>query len=144
MSKKWLIKTIIYIVSVLVCGIGTILLVEFDKPLYALLFGTFSFYGGRALQMWCDTFDMEKVNGEFICTFDGKVRIIWGDKGKTLIFSGENGNDFVCLNDCLKLIGYDGNGTVVVIVDEAMSGKVYKYGNYGKYWHEYGRTLGVA
>lgn len=62
MSKKWLIKTIIYIASVLVCGIGTILLVEFYKPLYPLLLGftiTLSFYGGRALQMWCDTFDEE-------------------------------------------------------------------------------------
>lgn len=62
MSKKWLIKTIIYIATVLVCGIGTILLVEFYKPLYSLLLGltiTLSFYGGRAFQMWCDTFDEE-------------------------------------------------------------------------------------
>lgn len=65
-SKKWLIKTIIYIATVLVCGIGTILLVEFYKPLYALLLGltiTLSFYGGRALQMWCDAFD-EEVYGD--------------------------------------------------------------------------------
>lgn len=66
MSKKWLIKTIIYLVSVLVCGIGIILLVEFYKPLYSLLLGltiTLSFYGGRALQRWCDTF-VEEVYGE--------------------------------------------------------------------------------
>lgn len=87
---------------------------------------------------------MQKVNGDFICTFDGIVRIICGDKGKTLIFSGENGKDFVCLNDCLNLIGYDGNGTVVVIVDEFLSGKVYMYGNYGDYWCEYGNTRGFA
>ena len=76
---------------------------------------------------------MEKVDGEFICTFDGIVRIIWGDKGKTLVFSGDGYQDnrFVCLNDCLGLVGYDGNGTVVVIVDEYLSGKVYIYGNYG-------------
>ena len=89
---------------------------------------------------------MEKVNGDFICTFDGIVRIIWGDKGKTLVFSGDGYQDnrFVCLNDCLGLVGYDGNGTVVVIVDEALSGKVYMYGNYGDYWYEYGETRGFA
>lgn len=62
MSKKWLIKTIIYTASVLVCGIGTILLVEFYTPLYPLLLGltiTLSFYCGRALKMWCDAFDEE-------------------------------------------------------------------------------------
>ena len=87
---------------------------------------------------------VEKVNGDFICTFDGIVRIIWGDKGKTLVFSGESGKDFVCLNDCLGLVGYNGNGTVVVIVDEHLSGKVYMYGNYGDYWYEYGETRGFA
>lgn len=87
---------------------------------------------------------MEKVNGDFICTFDGIVRIIWGNKGKTLVFWGKYGNDFVRLNDCLREIDYDGNGTVVVIVDEFLSGKVYMYGNYGNDWYEYGETRGFA
>lgn len=89
---------------------------------------------------------VQKVSGDFICTFDGIVRIICGDKGKTLVFSGDGYQDnrFVCLNDCLDLIGYDGNGTVVVIVDEPLSGKVYMYGNYSDYWYEYGETRGFA
>ena len=48
------------------CGIGTILLVEFYKPLYSLLLGLtilFSFYCGRALQKWYDTFN-EEVFGD--------------------------------------------------------------------------------
>lgn len=89
---------------------------------------------------------MQKVNGNEIGTYDGVIRIIYGDIGKTIYLSamGVENDRFISLNDCLKLVGYDGNGTVVVIVDEHLSGKVYMYGNYGDYWYEYGETRGFA
>jgi hypothetical protein len=57
---------------------------------------------------------------------------------------GLEGDTFISLNDCLKEIGYNGFGVVVVIIDYYMQGKVYMYGNYGEDWYEYGETRGYV
>ena len=89
---------------------------------------------------------MEEVNGNVVGTYDGIIRIICGDKGKTIYLTamGVENDRFVSLNDCLKEIGYDGNGVVVVIIDDFMCGKVYHYNNYGGAWFKYGETRGFA
>lgn len=90
---------------------------------------------------------MTKVDGNAIGTYDGVVRIICGDKGKTIYLSamGLQSDRFICLNDCLKEIKYKGKGVVVVIIDDFMRGDVYMYGNYEKgTWYKYGQTEGVA
>lgn len=87
-----------------------------------------------------------KVNGNEIGTFDGFVRILWGNKGKTLCLTamGKKRDKFISLNDCLKEIEYDGKGTVIVIIEHFLYGYIYKYGNYGNDWYKYGETRGFA
>ena len=78
--------------------------------------------------------------------YDGFIRILWGDKGKTICLTamGTDADKAISLDDCLNIIGYDGDGTVFVIFDNAMHGEMYCYGNYGKFWTEYGTTQGYA
>lgn len=87
---------------------------------------------------------LEKVNGAETVIYDGFVRILWEDKGKTILITanGDEKDTRISLNDCLEIIGYDGKGVVIVIFDDATKGKVYMYGNYGACWYEYGETGG--
>lgn len=86
-----------------------------------------------------------KVKGS-VGTQDGFVRILWNDKGKTicLVANGTDEDELITLDKCLDIIGYDGDGTVLVILDDAMHGEVYCYGNYGEHWYKYGTTQGYA
>ena len=89
----------------------------------------------------------ERVNGDLTVTYDGFVRIIYGDKGKTICLNanGDETDKFISLNDCLKEIGYDGTGVVYVIFDDCTQGAIYQCGNYGAYdWIKYGETAGYA
>jgi hypothetical protein len=89
---------------------------------------------------------MQKVNGNEVGTYDGIVRIIHGNKGKTiyLVARGDENDTLITLNDCLEEIEYDGKDTVLVIFDDWLGGKIYMYGNYGDCWYEYGETRGYA
>ena len=89
---------------------------------------------------------MREVNGKEIGTYDGVVRIIYGDIGKTIYLSasGVESDRFISLDDCLEEIGYNGEGVVIVIIDSCFEGKMYQYGNDGAYWCEYGETMGYA
>ena len=89
---------------------------------------------------------MPKVNGDKVGCWDGIVRIIHNNSGKTIYktANGDKYDTFLSLNDCLKEIGYDGESVVIVIIDDATSGKAYHYGNYGREWIEYGSTIGYA
>lgn len=49
----------------------------------------------------------------------------------------------ITLDKCLQKIDYK-NGVCRVLVDGAMSGMVFIYGNHGKYWEYYGKTMGFA
>ena len=89
----------------------------------------------------------DAIDGNAIGTYDGIAYIIWGDKGKTVYItaSGDDNDRFFSLNDCLKEIGYDGYGCVLVVLDDALNGKVYRYGNcIKKCWQEVGTTCGYA
>ena len=86
-----------------------------------------------------------KVDGNEVGTYDGFVYIIGENKYKKFILVAEGTEDdrFLSLNDCLKEIDYDG-GVVLVIFENACSGKIFQYGNYGAEWYEHGETRGYA
>ena len=90
---------------------------------------------------------MTKVDGNTTGTYDGILYIISGDKGKTIIVTadGTENDRFVSLNDCLTEIGCAEDETAIVIIEDYMHGKVYRYGNYEKgVWYECGETEGFA
>lgn len=90
---------------------------------------------------------MTKVDGKTTGTYDGIIYIISGDKGKTIcvVASGDETDRFVSLNDCLEEIGCGEDETAIVIVEDALHGDVYRYGNYEKgEWYECGETEGFA
>lgn len=87
-----------------------------------------------------------KVDGNEVGTYDGFVYIISENKYKKIIMvaNGTEDDRFLSLNDCLKEIDYDGFGVVLVILEDALSGKIYQYGNHGAEWYEHGETRGYA
>lgn len=92
---------------------------------------------------------MIKVDGKQTGTYDGIVYILCGEKGKEIYLTanGDENDKFVCLDDCLEIIGYNENKdvTMIVIIENALNGKVYRYNNYSdKCWYEYGETRGFA
>lgn len=51
----------------------------------------------------------------------------------------------VTLNECLKIIEFDGEGVVTVMFEEPLRGEIYEYGNYSpKCWVRHGSTVGYA
>lgn len=92
---------------------------------------------------------MKKVDGKRTGIYDGIAYILYGAKGKTvyLTATGDENDKFLCLDDCLELMKYDENNliTMLVIIETALSGKVYRYNNYSdKCWYECGTTEGFA
>lgn len=92
-----------------------------------------------------------EIDGKTIGIWDGYITIVL-DKGdevlsKRIIVTaqGQPSDKFISLDDCLSVIGYDGNGFVTVIMDEALCGEIYRYGNYvNKCWIKCGTTTGYA
>lgn len=90
---------------------------------------------------------IEKVDGDTTGIWDGIARIIYEDVGKTIIktANGDDTDTFLSLNDCLKAVNYDGYGVCIVIFEDPLSGRVYKYGNsLDKKWYTHGKTNGYA
>ena len=86
-----------------------------------------------------------KVEGDY-GIYDGFIRILYEDRAKTLCLtaSGEEDDEKITLDDCLKLIGYEGYGCVYVIFDDWTHGEIYCYGNAPGQWYLYGETMGFA
>ena len=102
-----------------------------------------------------DNGEMHKVvNGDEIGLYDGIITIICGDatEGKTprikKLYPTALGSPYdkpVTLNECLKIIEFDGEGVVTVIFEEALRGEIYEYGNYSpECWVRHGTTVGYA
>ena len=88
-----------------------------------------------------------EVNGDEVGIWDGFAYIVYGDIGREIVkvAHGDETDTFLSLNDCLKEVGYDGNGVCTVILESWSSGKVYRYGNYiDKKWYIHGKTYGFA
>lgn len=91
----------------------------------------------------------EEIDGSQEGTWDGIIIILWeGEETKAkqivLTADGTEYDRFISLNDCLKEIGYDGKGVVRVIIEDALEGYIYTYGNYGAKWYRTGTTVGYA
>lgn len=90
------------------------------------------------------------VDGDKVAFCNGIITIICDDttegnsqRVKKLYYSLYD--KAVTLNDCLKIIEFDGEGTVMVIFEEPLHGEIYEYGNYAeKCWVKYGTTKGYA
>lgn len=92
---------------------------------------------------------MVKVDGNEVGLWDGFAYVICDNKGKSICVTamGDENDKFVSLNDLLKDIGYDKeiDSSVIVIIEDFLEGKVYRYNNYGDYsWYECGETRGFA
>ncbi len=98
-----------------------------------------------------------------VCEIDGKtielqkgsaaiVTIVWSKNDKkciakqlTLVPQWLMSDKLESLDDCLKEVGYDGDGCVTVIIDEPLSGTIYQYGNYSNVGCvKHGETKGYA
>lgn len=95
----------------------------------------------------------QELDGAKIGLYEGIITIICDDatENKTprvkKLYPSALGSPYdkaVTLNDCLKIIEFDGEGMVTVIFEEPLHGKIYQYGNYGKYWVKHGTTVGYA
>lgn len=89
------------------------------------------------------------VDGNEYGCYDGIVKIICGEKCKTIYVcsNGDENDEFVTLNDCLKIIGWTSKmGVVLVIIEDYLSGKIYQYANNcgEPVWCEHGNTKGFA
>lgn len=92
---------------------------------------------------------MVKVDGKTTGTYDGFIYIICGDRGKTICITanGDENDKFLCLDDCFEFIGFNKEKDIglIVIIDDWLSGKVYRYNNYNdNCWYEVGITEGFA
>jgi hypothetical protein len=90
---------------------------------------------------------MKEVDGNSVGFYDGIAYIIYENVGTTIskVAKGNKFDDFISLNDLLKMVGYDGLGVCTVIIETPTEGRVYRYGNYmdGK-WYTHGYTYGYA
>ena len=96
----------------------------------------------------------EVVNGDKIGLCYGIITIICdtASDGKSLRIKrlypqiGDSLYDKpVTLNECLKIIEFDGEGVVTVIFEEPLKGEIYEYGNYSpECWVRHGTTVGYA
>ncbi|MCM1233031.1 MAG: hypothetical protein NC489_23145 [Ruminococcus flavefaciens] len=96
------------------------------------------------------------IDGDKIGLYDGIITIICDDarEGRTprvkKLYQTSDGTPdepftFTSLNDCLKIIEFDGEGVVMVIFEEGLKGEIYEYGNYTpKCWVKHGTTKGYA
>lgn len=71
----------------------------------------------------------------------GIVRVVCGCRAR--VFYDED----ITLDDCRRCMEDDDgetDGTVLVIFERGLSGKIYRYGNHGKFWEKIGKTVGFA
>lgn len=75
-------------------------------------------------------------------------RLIFDDKCVRKYIYHEYGDDSPTFEDMLNLAkenGYkSGHGALMLICESSTKGIIYMYGNGGKYWYEYGMTVGYA
>lgn len=98
----------------------------------------------------------DTIDGDKVGLYNGIITIICDDarEGKTprvkklyqtFDYTPDEPFTFTTLNDCLKIIEFDGEGVVTVIFEEGLKGEIYEYGNYApKCWVKHGTTKGYA
>ena len=87
------------------------------------------------------------VDGNEIKMWCGIAQIIYHNKCKEIVKTclGLPNEEPLTLNDCLKIIGYDGAGVVTVIFEDYTKGEIYQYGNcIDENWYTHGETKGFV
>lgn len=88
-----------------------------------------------------------KVDGDTVGTWDGIIYVVCGEKSRTIFVTaiGDDNDKFITLNDILKEIDCNTYDYPLVIIEDALSGNVYRYNNYGdNSWWKVGETKGYA
>ncbi len=72
------------------------------------------------------------------------LKIVFGNKCVTKVLSAET-LDFT-FAEAYKIAVENGysKGVIILIAESPLEGKVFEYGNYGKFWVEHGKTRGYA
>lgn len=91
-----------------------------------------------------EAFDLEIKDTDSIGYAD-TLRIIFGDKCVRKVLDNERQLDFTFAEVFHVAVdnGYS-EGTIIVIAESPLEGKVFQYGNYGDFWVEHGHTRGYA
>lgn len=88
---------------------------------------------------------MKQIKGTDKIGYADVIHIVFSDKCVKKYLHGKNSLDYTfneIMKDACKK-GYT-DGTILVIAESPLDGKVYRYGNYGKWWDEVGCTQGYA
>lgn len=73
------------------------------------------------------------------------LQIVFADKCVEVFLGNERCLNYT-FNEIMREARKNGwkDGTILLIAESPLSGKVYQYGNYGAYWVEHGTTVGYA
>lgn len=84
-------------------------------------------------------------NSDFIGYAD-MLWIVFDDKCVEMILDHEHCLNVLKFTDVLEEAKKNGyrDGTITLVAESPLGGKVYRYGNYGDYWVKHGTTCGYA
>lgn len=88
---------------------------------------------------------MSKINLNDKIGYADVIKIIFKEKCVDKYLGNERCIDFT-FQEVMELAKTNGwqDGTIMLIAESPLKGKVYQYGNYGDYWVEHGETRGYA
>lgn len=88
---------------------------------------------------------MEQIKIEDGIGHADEFKIIFADKCINVHLGDERRLDYTFedVMDEAKRNGWK-SGTILLIAESPLSGKIYEYGNYGDFWVEYGTTKGYT
>ena len=88
---------------------------------------------------------MEQIKIEDRIGYADGIKIIFADKCVGVFLGNERHLDYTFgeVMEDAKRNGYK-DGTILLITETPLSGKIYLYGNYGEFWVEHGTTMGYA
>lgn len=82
------------------------------------------------------------TNDESIWVY-GILTLVYKDKAQKIYM--DETDDPILFGDLLKMVDYDDKGTILLIAEEHLYGKIYRYGNYNDdKWYEVGEMKGFA
>ena len=88
---------------------------------------------------------MKQIKLEDEIGYADGIKIIFADKCVNVFLDNERCADYT-FGEVMKVAKRSGwkDGTILLIAESPLSGKIYQYGNYGDFWVEWGTTKGYA
>lgn len=88
---------------------------------------------------------MDKINSKNSIGYADYLKIIFADKCIDVFLEDERCLDYT-FDEVIQEAKQKGweDGTILLIAESPLAGKIYQYGNYGSYWVEHGTTSGYA